>query len=394
MDINKVNIKKIDNCPCCKKSMKVAIDLPQFPLTEFYEDFEEDKFEDKGYLDQKLLFCNDCSHASLSNIIDVEYIYDEKNYLTNTVGSAGAVKCLDNFYEFIKKNTKNFEFDNVIDIGGNDGYLLKLFSDKKHKINIDPNARYVDGVDEYKIFFEDIDANFLNQFEKKLIVSSHTFEHVADPVRLMTNISDLIKKNEMFIIQLPSIEKLVQHKKFEQLCHQHLNYFSKKSLFKVFQSFGLKILDFEYDEAHFGTIRIAGLKDQKKGLTFDNNEALTLGELKDSFEQYKTYMNIINQNIISAKNINGFGAGLMVPVLYYFLPALKMLNNIYDENNTKNGKRFINLNVPIKKFSQNIDVTNQDIIITSITTKSAARAILKKLTDLGVKNIICPVMYL
>ena len=394
MDINKVNIKKIKNCPCCKKTMKVAIDLPQFPLTEFYENFEVDQFEDKGYLDQKLLFCSDCSHASLSNIIDVEYIYDENNYLTNTIGSAGAVQCLDNFYEFIKKNTQNLAFDSVIDIGGNDGYLLKLFSDKKRKINIDPNAKSIEGVEDYKMFFENIGSNFLNQFEKKLIVSSHTFEHVAEPVELINNIAKVVKKNEMFIIQLPSIEKLVQHKKFEQLCHQHLNYFSKNSLFKVFESMGLKILDCDYDEAHFGTIRIAGIKDENMGLTIDNNNALSLEKLQGSFKQYKTYMSVINENIISTKNINGYGAGLMVPVLYYFLPALKKLNKIYDENKSKNGKRFINLNVEIINPSHNCDFSTQDIVITSVTTKSAARVIFKKLTELGVKNIICPVMYL
>ena len=105
-------------------------------------------------------------------------------------------------------------------------------------------------------------------------------------------------------------------------------------------------------------------------------------------------MNVIDQNINSSDLIYGFGAGLMVPVLSYFLPSLKKLECIYDENINKHGKRFINLNVPIRPLPKKSDLNSDDIVITSVTTKSAARAIFSKLSNLGAKNLICPVMYL
>jgi hypothetical protein len=92
--------------------------------------------------------------------------------------------------------------------------------------------------------------------------------------------------------------------------------------------------------------------------------------------------------------MSGFGAGLMVPVLSYFLPSLKLLKCIYDENDFKQGKRFINLNIPIKAIPDDNDFSSQNILLTSVTTKSAARAILNKLVNLNTKNILCPVMYL
>jgi hypothetical protein len=394
MDIKNVNTKTVNYCPCCNKTMHEAINLPKFPLTEFYEEFDKNKFEDKGYLDQKLLFCSECSHASLEKIIDVEYVYSNDNYLTTTAGSFGAIQCLDNFYNFIKKNTKKLNYKNIIDIGGNDGYLLKLFPEEIKKINIDPNAIKSDGVEHFNMFFENLDFKTLSAFDKKLIVSSHTFEHVASPVKLIGDISHLLNEGEMFIIQLPSIEKMIEHQKFEQLCHQHLNYFSKKSLIKVFNSFGLEIVDIDYDETHFGTIRVAGVKRKNVCLSIVELHKLSLEDIKESFNNYKNYMSVINNNILSSKGIEGFGAGLMVPVLAYFLPALKELNCIYDENAFKQGKRFINLNVVIKPPPKNNDFSHKDILITSVTTKSAARAIFKKLTESGVKNLICPVIYL
>ena len=396
MNINDVNIKTRKLCPCCNESMKVAIELPNFPLTEFYEDYDELYFENKGFLDQKLLFCDECSHASLEKVIDVDYIYSDSNYLTTTAGSYGAIQCLDNFFQFIEKNTNNINFTNVIDIGGNDGYLLTLFPNGIGKVNIDPNAQKVDGISEYKMFFENLDFDLLNKIENKLIVSSHTFEHVNEPVKLIEDISNLLKNDEMFIMQLPSIEKLVEYKKYEQLTHQHLNYFSKNSICKVFNSFGLEITDIGYDETHFGTIRVAGTKKNTTILEQKDNEfsKLSSSDIRQSFQQYKAYMDVINENITSSKAIYGFGAGLMVPVLSYFLPALENLSCIYDENPFKQGKRFINLNVPILKLPDSSDWLSQDVVITSVTTRAAARSIFKKLSEFQAKNIICPVMYL
>ena len=394
MNINEVNIKTVEFCPCCNTSMKAVINLPKFPLTEFYEDYDDSVFENKGFLDQNLLFCDSCCHASLEKIIDVDYIYSDSNYLTTTAGSYGAIQCLDNFYEFIKSNTKDLNLKNVIDVGGNDGYLLNLFPDNLSKINIDPNAKKADGIIDFKMFFEKLDFDALNKFENKLIVSSHTFEHVSDPVKLIGEISDLLKNDEMFIMQLPSIEKLVEHKKYEQLTHQHLNYFSKNSIYKVFSSFGLEVNDIGYDETHFGTIRVAATKKNTRKVQTQKFEHITAREIEKSFEQYKTYMNVINENIKSSKAIYGFGAGLMVPVLSYFLPALKSLICIYDENEFKHGKRFINLNVPITNLPNKQDFLLQDVVITSVTTRSAARSIFKKLIDLKAKNIILPAMFL
>ena len=394
MDINKVNTKVVEFCPCCNNAMRAVINLPMFPLTEFYEECDDTVFENKGFLDQNLLFCDSCCHASLEKIIDVDYIYSDTNYLTTTAGSLGAIQCLDNFYEFIKSNTKNLNFKNIIDVGGNDGYLLNLFPDNHTKINIDPNAKKAEGIIDFKMFFEKLNFDVLNKFDNKLIVSSHTFEHVSDPVKLIGEISNLLKNDEMFIMQLPSIEKLVEHKKYEQLTHQHLNYFSKNSIYKVFGSFGLEVNDIEYDENHFGTIRVAATKKDAIKVQTQKFDHITFEEIEKSFEQYKIYMNVINESIKSSKAIYGFGAGLMVPVLSYFLPALKNLTCIYDENEFKQGKRFINLNVPITDLPKKQDLSLQDIVITSVTTRSAARSIFKKLIDLKAKNIILPTIFL
>jgi len=47
-----------------------------------------------------------------------------------------------------------------------------------------------------------------------------------------------------------------------------------------------------------------------------------------------------------------------------------------------------------EEYADNFDNKSQNILLASVTTKSAARAILNKLVNLNTKNILCPVMYL
>merc|ERR1711991_935381 len=97
-------------------------------------------------------------------------------------------------------------------------------------------------------------------------------------------------------------------------------------------------------------------------------------------------------NEILSNRMIGFGAGFMVPTLNYYIPKLQKLEVIYDENESKNNKRYVNMNVKIT--SEKKILKNHDIIVTSITTKYSARIILGKLLDLEAKNIIFPTMYI
>ena len=89
------------------------------------------------------------------------------------------------------------------------------------------------------------------------------------------------------------------------------------------------------------------------------------------------------------KNGQGFGAGLMVPILAYYLPMINNLDLIVDENKTKHGKKFINLKPVIKDISF---LDKKPILITSVSTKAAGRSIFDKLSKLGMDDICIPSM--
>ncbi len=385
------NIIKVSQteCPCCGSSTDIVMDMPDYPVTELFRP-ASDGNDPYGFIDQKGRFCSNCGHFFLQNILDPDIIYSDSNYITSTVSSKGATDCLDEFYEFILNNspTKQFNETNIVDIGGNDSYFLKKFNGNANRlINIDPHASSDDeNIEIVKSFFEKIEFSEYNKDTGCLFASSHTFEHLEDPVTVLKLIAQNMTDKDSLFLQFPAIEKLVEFSRYDQICHQHINLFSVNSVTKVLENLGLNLNAYEYDTFHFGTIRLMFSKGKTK---IKLNQTITVGDILSSYNDYKSYYGSLN-NLIESKFINGqgFGAGLMVPTLNYHLPVIEKLDRIIDENPSRIGKKFINLSPPICDTDQ-FDM-DEPILITSISTKAAARVIFNKLSDLGFKDIFLP----
>ena len=111
--------------------------------------------------------------------------------------------------------------------------------------------------------------------------------------------------------------------------------------------------------------------------------------LKNSYNNFSKYYAQLNYTLKNYfKNGQGYGAGLMVPILAYYLPLINNLDVIIDENPEKLNKKFINLK-PIIKNKLAIN-KNKPMLVTSISTKAAGRQIFNKLSKHGIDDICIP----
>jgi len=74
-------------CPCCNKKLQKAIELPRFPVTEFYIRSKQ-KINNDYLINQAYLYCDNCQHMTISKTIDPKFIYS--NYTTISSQSRGA----------------------------------------------------------------------------------------------------------------------------------------------------------------------------------------------------------------------------------------------------------------------------------------------------------------
>jgi hypothetical protein len=223
---------------------------------------------------------------------------------------------------------------------------------------------------------------------KKVIVSSHTIEHLSQPSGLIRKIADVLTDEDYCFLQFPALESLVGNLRFDQICHQHISYFSISSIAALLNRLGLHMFDFEYDNAHFGTLRVAARLGRASG-SAQQNPVLSRESIVHQFERFKKYYSQLNEILDPVfRDGNGFGAGLMVPTLAYYLPVVRSLKYIFDENSSKHGKRFIN--IPAQIVPPTALDPESPILVTSISTNSAARAIFNKLVAKEVKKIVLP----
>lgn len=387
--MNDITFSHQDRCPVCNERSVPIIQLPKYPITELYVEWTSEFIED-GFLDQALYFCERCSHAHLEKVLDVRFIY--QNYVTTSAASQGAIDCLVSFKGFIDRHVNVANYSLMLDIGGNDSSFLSYFRDLDLElVNVDPNATGGKRYEMIRCFLEDVDLKDYKHVSNKIVVSSHTIEHLAQPSELIKKISEALNADDYCFLQFPSIESLVENLRFDQICHQHLNYFSLTSIAKLLNKYGLCIHDYEYDDSHFGTLRV--MASVKQNIS-NNSQDLRIdaSHISKKYSQFGNYYCRLNEIVSpTVNNVIGFGAGLMVPTLAYHLPLINSLKYILDDNPFKHGKRFINLQPEIMPSTMLNPLDS--VLITSISTKSAARAIFSKLVSLKVKQIILPTVF-
>jgi len=399
-----VNIEKYKNIPfierelcdiCEKESDTSIISLPNLPLTEIYT---SDKIDDKvGVVDQGLDLCTNCGHAQLRNVVDVELQYGETfSYFFRTSESASAKSSVDFFLKFMDRTSKGKQFDHILEVGCNDLYLLKKLEHRANSLTgIDPILKdFTDDLSKSKInaigeFFENVELE--RTFD--LLICKDALEHVDNPKEFTRKIVDEAADNTIFYFQFPCLESTLKDLRFDQIFHQHLNYFTVQSVIHMLNQLDCELIDIEFNYEHWGALLVAFKKGNYKGKFDKDIWKITPENVIERFAIFKKEMQSVNARLeyFKGETIYGYGAALMLPVLSYFLENdFSKFECIVDDDKRKNGLYYINLPVPIKGRDAIKDERNSIFLLTAIASLTNVRSMLPNLFQLRPKHVIVP----
>ena len=171
--------------------------------------------------------------------------------------------------KYIKEFKLSAKKSYIVDIGSNDGVALKPFKDLKFKniLGIEPAKNLAKIANKKKIntyngFF---DNKTLKKIKKNadIILASNVFAH-SNKLKLMTEcMLKLLKKNGTIIIEVQYLVNTLKDLTFDNIYHEHYNYWSLTSLVNFFNNFSAKIYKAEKIDTHGGSIRIYVKKDHK-----------------------------------------------------------------------------------------------------------------------------------
>lgn len=399
MDINKfknIKFEKRTHCMLCGKKMgEPIIELPGFPMTEIYT--RELVKEKVGFVDQSFHLCANCGHGQITNVIDIELQYGSTfSYHFRTSESATGRESSDFFIDFVNGVVKGRHFKSIVEIGCNDLYMLKALRTMGDRLTgIDPILRGKEAeLSEGNIiaigdFFENVEL----ECGVDLVMCKDSLEHVSYPKQMVEKIVNKAKSDTLFFFQFPLLETLLAGCRIDQIFHQHLNYFSLKSIIYMLNDLGCELLAYKINPNHWGAILIAFKKGRNQKRFSKDVWAITAADVQARYDVFKSNMYATSRRLafLKEETIYGYGAALMLPVLSYYLGNdLSCLKYIIDDDKRKEGLYYINLPVSIRTRENITDIKDSTILITAIASMNNVRRILTKLIELNPREIILP----
>jgi len=359
-------------CPICAAKMTSCFAMLELPLTELFVSASE-PFKNAGYLSQQFLYCEGCSHGKLSAIIEPEFLYLNR-YHHRTSKSRSAENAAIRFASFVQSSAGGF--DTVIDIGGSDGLLVDCFLDVT-RVVVDPNATVDDGV-AISNLFGDADLSAYRKAHK-LILCSHTLEHIENVNAFMVKVASIWRDGDVLALSVPSLDCLLEDGRIDHIHHQHIHYFSLRSMGLLLAKHGFGITKVSFDHQHWGALML--LCERKTGSVSSRiipGKAILCARI--------TYLDFMH-TISVPKVAIAFGAALMLPLLHYYLPELTNVTEIADNDPSKNGLRYINFD---KRITNDYDLCDRDVVITAVTSKMSARSLVIEALNKGARNVTVP----
>jgi cyclopropane-fatty-acyl-phospholipid synthase len=389
-------------CPIClQSSSDQVLNLPNYPVTEFFaKDNSRASDIEIGY-DQDLQVCNNCHHMYLGEQLLPRLIYNQ-DYQTFASASVPAQQATMRFLNLIDETFPLNRFNMIMDIGANDGSLLRQVSTKNfkgRKFAIDPSFSIWDSdVTGFTSFVEDFDFSLLSEFSSRLFVASHVLEHVANPSILIQKLTSCVRKEDVVVFQFPAIEPLIYESRFDQIHHQHYHYFSYLSFKKLLKDSNFEVVKSVIDWKHYGAaVVFLKRRTTEVPLHYDLDEWQIISKMiqvnqesaRKSLENFSYQMEFVKSQIRDTPWVS-IGAGLMSPIIFYHLQGTwDNCMSIFDDNQTKSGKRYANTPCAIERFPDNL--TAKLALLTGSVSRLAGRELFSKISKMNIDKILIPV---
>ena len=313
----------------------------------------------------ELNYCPKCHNCQLSVAVDPKKMFSNYLYTSSTSKSFRQ-----HFINAAKTYIKNFKLkpkkSYIIDIGSNDGIALKPFKDLGYKniIGIEPAKNLAKEANKNKIktlnFF--LEKKYIKKIKKNadLILASNVFAHSDNLKEMALCMIELLSKKGVIIIEVQYLLNTLKDLTFDNIYHEHYNYWSLTSLNYFFNQLNVKIFRAEKVNTHGGSIRIYIKKEKNVKIEPSVNKLLKEEE-KFGIKDFRIYQNFadkiyeIKKNVLKnlkmiknkSKKIAGYGAPAKATTALNFYGISDQIDFVLEDNKLKQNKFIPGVNIPI-----------------------------------------------
>lgn len=205
-------------------------------------------------------FCRDCT------LVQIDYTIPKENMFSDYPYVSGTTKTLvEHFRQTSQRLVETYGLrssDLVVDIGSNDGTWLKQYRPfGLRSVGVEPAANVAAlareaGVETVVRFFNEETAELvLGQYgQASLMTAAGVFFHLEELHSVVEGVKKLLKPDGVFCVQAIYLGGMIDNTAFDQIYHEHLCYYTLKSLDALFARHGLQIFDVRLVPVHGGSL--------------------------------------------------------------------------------------------------------------------------------------------
>ena len=253
--------RKIAACRICGNSdLQAVLDFGVQALSS--------RFPRKGEPDPPLaplvlVRCSDCQLVQLLHSVAPGEMYT-RHYGYRSGTNATMREHLAGLAAWVEARLPLKTGDIVVDIGCNDGTLLKSYSTpgllrmgidplvEKFRDQLPPDIRLYEGL------FSPASARTLCGDEKAAVVTAIAmFNHVESPVEFFGAVGSVLAPEGLWVLEQTYLPTMLETNGFDAVCHEHLTYYALRQIEWLAEASGLRVFDVELNGCNGGSFRLA-----------------------------------------------------------------------------------------------------------------------------------------
>ena len=354
-------------CLICNQSIAPFMSFGPMPIANGF--LSKVQFENEYFFEMEVAFCRSCTMFQLVNQPDPERMFNE-NYAFFSGTSKLMGLHFKTFANHVMKDYIKYAPDPfVVEIGSNDGIMLKHFANKGIRyLGIEPSSNVAQvaidqGINTAVEFFdEEFAEKIVNEYgQADAFLGANVMCHIPYIRSIVAGIKVLLKPGGIVIFEDPYLGDVIQKTTYDQIYDEHTFLFSVHSIQYLFNQFDMEVIDVEPQETHGGSMRYViahkGAKPVResvqKQLEFELELGLTDPKTHEQFrkncEKYRSdLLNLLNDLNSQGKSIAGYAAtSKSTTIINYCGITTEHLDCIYDTTPIKQGKFSPGAHIPI-----------------------------------------------
>ena len=315
-----------------------------------------------------MVMCNKCKLLQLENSFDVNVMYGENyGYLSSL--NPHMIKHLKIKSKKLKKISHLGNQETVMDIGSNDGTFLSYYKRTNNLIGVDPTIKkfkykYRKDIKTVPNFFSYNEVKkYLIKQKAKLITSIACFYDLPNPTKFVEDIYQSLDDDGVWHFEQSYMPSMIKNISYDTICHEHLEYYSLKSVKYILDKVGFKINSIELNSINGGSFALTVSKKKSsyqinnkiinwllyKEELFKFNDFKTIKDFSINAQKKKILLkNLINNLLDMDKKVLGYGASTKGNViLQYCKIDNSMIPYIGEVNSFKYNKFTPGTNIKI-----------------------------------------------